>query len=232
MMICQTCICQKLSFQTGSSSDLYFASKSNNSFNNKPETYSNLLGLNVSYTFTLDTIKQNEIILFIDLYRFNFGTSVRSYPETENMDITKLSNPGVLSPCLGIFYGFPIHQHKKFSTFLMLGGSARFNLFPMSASGTFTNQGENGVDYLILNQLEKTNPISFSMKVAGQLRYKINEGTNLLFTPLASIGTFNWYKQRYIYQLTKDNEIIEEGTNTMNNNGSRFQMLVGVEINL
>lgn len=228
----QVCWGQKLSFQTGLSSDLYFASKSNNQYNKKPEVYSDLLGLNISYTFIIDSIKQNEINFFMDIYRFNFGTSVKSYPETENMDIKKMSTSGLLSPSFGLLYSFPIIQDQKFSTFLMLGSSVRFSIFSMSAKGTFHNVDDSGVEYVITNELNKIKTISFALNVAGQLRYKINKRTNLLVTPLTSFGTFNWYKQRYNYKVTKNNEIIENGTNTMNNNGSRLQLLIGMEFRL
>jgi hypothetical protein len=102
----------------------------------------------------------------------------------------------------------------------------------MSAKGTFVNEGQQGVEYTVLNNLVKKNPISLSLNFAGQLKYKINKSTNLLITPLFSIGTFNWYNREYVYEFRKDNEIIEKGVNNMKNNGSRIQMLFGIEFDL
>ncbi len=71
----KVCSAQKLSVQVGSSTDLYFPENSNSEYNNNMETFSDLLGFNIAYTFTLDTIKKNELSFFMDLYRFNSGIS-------------------------------------------------------------------------------------------------------------------------------------------------------------
>lgn len=223
---------QSLSFQLGLSTDVYVPEKKNTSYNKKIEFYHDFLGLNISYSPKLDTLKNRELIFFLDLYRFNFGTSIGSYPETENMDFTKLSTAGVLSPNIGFLYGVTFFSKDKLSVLGLVGSSLRFNLFSMGASGTFINEGEDGIEYLVLNELKKKMAFSLSLDLASQIKYKINKGTNLLFTPLLSIGTFNWYEQVYDYEFKKDNIVFEQGINNMRNNGSRFQLLVGFEFKL
>lgn len=223
---------QNIAFQSGLSTDVYSPSKNNSIYNKGMEFHNDFVGINIAYSPKLDTLKNRRLIFFLDLYRLNFGTSIRTYPETENMDFTKITTAGVLSPNIGFLYGLSLYQNDKIELLGFVGSSFRFNLLSMSATGTFINEGQIGITYKVYNELQKNSPINFSINISGQAKVKINNGTRLIFTPIISLGTFNWYDQYYNYEFFDNNEVIENGQNVMRNNGTRFQLMVGLEFSL
>jgi hypothetical protein len=90
----------------------------------------------------------------------------------------------------------------------------------------------NNTLYYIHNKLNKTAPLSIAVNIGTQLKYEVNKGVNFIVTPFTSLGLFKWYEQLYNYEFTEFGQVIESGTNKMNNNGTRFQFLFGFEFKL
>lgn len=226
---------QTLSIQTGTSTDFYFRSSNSNSYNPMVESHSNFLGLHVSYTRSIDTIKDRNILFFLDLYQLNIGNSIKNYPDIKNgfEGISKYSSRGVLSPSIGAQLIIPFFQKERFSGHLLTGGSFRFSTSSYSAQGhTYWDSESYVTSYYVQNKLNNTAPLSIAVNLGSQLKYEINKGVNFIITPLASIGLFKWYEQFYNYEFRELGQVIESGTNKMNNNGTRFQLLFGFEFQL
>lgn len=223
MMSCQQFSAQTISAGYGWFGDFFFRiAGAGERF--APVTHFAKDGFLVSYHHPF---KENELMLSLDIARFNTGVSYKKFGLfTEKTIIHDDYMPSVSACWMHSFY-----KSERIRLAAGAGIALRFSVYSLKVTGKDWEQRTDGY-YSFEYDIQSQRRFSLSGPLILKAEYQLNDGISLYLASCFQVGSFFSSSVNVEYTIESGSNLIEEGKATYRNNGSRASITLGFRFQL